>query len=462
MEYLSPNSRLSFLNGGGEMGNLIQQYNWENTSVGSPDKWSPALHTAISIIINSKFPMFLWWGKDLIQFYNDAYRPSLGNEGKHPSALGQAGEDCWQEIWPIIKPLIDQVLAGGDSVWRENQLIPIYRNGKLDDVYWTFSYSAVNDGSGQVGGVLVVCTETTTQVNNLQIMKDKEQIFRNIFIEAPVAVAIMKGDTFIVDFANKKVLEYWGRTLDQVTNKPIFEALPEAAGQGLEALLKNVYTTGELYTANELPIDLFRNGKLEKTYINFVYEPYYDLAGDINGVIALANEVTDQVLTAKKIEEAEERARLAIESAQLGYYEKVILTGQMITDKSFNKLLDMVPPFTDADVMSAIHPEDKALRDKAYAEALLTGNLNYEARFIWKNDSIHWIKVTGKVVYDQHGTPEKMAGIVQDITVQKNFDSHKDDFISLVSHELKTPVTAKRVIVICLKQGLNYSKMSRR
>ncbi len=89
--------------------------------------------------------MFLWWGEDLIQFYNDAYRPSLGNNGKHPTALGQKGEDCWPEIWPVIKPLIEQVVTENESTWSENQLIPIYRNGSLEDVYWTFSYSPVNN-----------------------------------------------------------------------------------------------------------------------------------------------------------------------------------------------------------------------------------------------------------------------------------------------------------------------------
>lgn len=87
--------------------------------------------------------MFLWWGVDLIQFYNDAYRQILGTNGKHPTALGQRGKDCWPEIWSIINPLINQVLSGGEATWSQDQLVPIYRNGKIEDVYWTFSYSPV-------------------------------------------------------------------------------------------------------------------------------------------------------------------------------------------------------------------------------------------------------------------------------------------------------------------------------
>src|SRR3984885_6161188 len=96
----------SFLTGGGEMGGRTRQYDWDSTSIGAPGQWPKSLRSTVATILSSRFPMFLWWGPDLIQFYNDAYRPSLGNEGKHPTALGQKGMDCWPEIWNIIYPLI--------------------------------------------------------------------------------------------------------------------------------------------------------------------------------------------------------------------------------------------------------------------------------------------------------------------------------------------------------------------
>jgi hypothetical protein len=82
-----------FLAEGGEMGKRTREYDWSNTSVGSVDTWPQSLRSILSVVLRSKFPMFLWWGDDLVQFYNDAYRPSLGNDGKHPTALGQKGED---------------------------------------------------------------------------------------------------------------------------------------------------------------------------------------------------------------------------------------------------------------------------------------------------------------------------------------------------------------------------------
>lgn len=136
----------------GEMGQLTRAFDWSKTSLGTVDTWPQSLQTTLSILLSSKFPMFLFWGDQLLCFYNDAYRPSLGKEGKHPGALGKPGKEVWPEIWPFIQPLIDQVRSGGEATWSENQLLPIYRNGKMEDVYWTFSYSPVNDESGQVGG----------------------------------------------------------------------------------------------------------------------------------------------------------------------------------------------------------------------------------------------------------------------------------------------------------------------
>src|SRR6478609_10760216 len=180
MNPVKTHTDLLFLAGGGEMGELTRAKDWGNTTLGDPAGWPQSLRTTLSILLNSKFPMFLWWGPELICFYNDAYRPSLGTNGKHPFILGERAETAWAEIWTIIKPLIDQVLAGGESTWSEDQLIPIYRNGKIEDVYWTFSYSPVNDESGKVSGVSVTCHETTEKVMARMQLEDKELQLRTM------------------------------------------------------------------------------------------------------------------------------------------------------------------------------------------------------------------------------------------------------------------------------------------
>jgi PAS domain S-box-containing protein len=148
-----------FLSGGGEMGTLTRAYDWSASPLGKPETWPQSLRTALRILLNTNHPMFIWWGEELIQFYNDAYRETMGPE-RHPSALGQRGRECWAEIWPIIGPQIEQVMSGGGATWHENQLVPVTRYGKLEQVYWTYGYSPIDEDDG-IGGVLVVCRDVT-------------------------------------------------------------------------------------------------------------------------------------------------------------------------------------------------------------------------------------------------------------------------------------------------------------
>jgi PAS domain S-box-containing protein len=299
---LSKKSAFSFLQGGGEMGELTRNFDWSRTPVGDPEFWPQSLRNTVAMILSSKFPMFLWWGEEMIQFYNDAYRPSLGNSGKHPLALGQKAVDCWPEIWDIIYPLIRQVQTTGEGTWSEDQLVPIYRNGKIEDVYWTFGYSAIRSDSDKIEGVLVVCTETTKKVMAAKDLEKSVNNLHSIIRNAPVAMCILRGSQYIIETVNERVLELWGRTHQEVINKPLFFALPEIEGQGLKELLDNVFTTGETFTAYGQTVSIMRNGELEKLYLNFVYDAYREPDGTISGIMVLANDVTEQVNARQKIE----------------------------------------------------------------------------------------------------------------------------------------------------------------
>ena len=145
----------------------------------------------------------------------------MGDQGKQPNILGKGGEEYWPEIWHIIKPLMDQVLEHEESLFFENLLVPIYRNGHIEDVYWTFSYSPVRDDSTQIAGVLVTCVETTSEVLLKRKLEDSERKLRLIIQQAPASIATVKGSDYITDIANANALSLWGKTADEVMNKPI-------------------------------------------------------------------------------------------------------------------------------------------------------------------------------------------------------------------------------------------------
>ncbi|MDW8850502.1 PAS domain-containing protein [Flavobacterium sp. MMLR14_040] len=371
-----------FLSKGGEMGALTRAKDWSKTAAGSVETWPQSLRTTLGILLNSKFPMFLFWGPEHICFYNDAYRPSLGNDGKHPSILGQKGVDSWPEIWDFIKPLIDQVILEGEATWHEDQLLPIYRNGRMEDVYWTFSYSPVNNESGKPAGVLVICNETTEKVKLVKKLEDSNSRYLNNILQTPSAMCVFRGPDYVVEIANTLMLELWGRKENEVVNKPIFEGLPEAKGQGLETILENVYKTGQKFEAHEHLVKLPREGKIEDVYINFVYEALKEPDGTISGIVALALDVTSQVLARNTIEESERRFRNTVQQVPLGI---AILKGRdlivdmanptylQIIDKQENDILDK-PLFNSV-------PEAKESTEPLLLNVLETGNPYFTDEF---------------------------------------------------------------------------------
>ena len=416
-----------FLAGGGEMGKLMRSKDWANTYVGTPDKWPQSLRTTLNIILNSKFPMFLWWGTELTCFYNDAYRPSLGQNGKHPSILGMKAEEAWSEIWDVIKPLIDQVLAGGEATWSEDQLIPIYRNGKIEDVYWTFSYSPVHNESNKVAGVLVTCTETTEKVIIRKKIEENERRLKLSILQAPVAIAIFRGTDYIVEIVNARALELWGRKEEEVMDKPILKTMPELLEQGIKDLLDNVYQTGKPFSASELPVQIFRKGQVETVYVNFVYEPVYDFDGTINGIMTVGTEVTPHVIVRNKLKENEEKLKesaerliLATEGTQMATWDLNLQTNGIIHSPRFAQIFgykDENTVLTHDQMRAHVHRDDlDRIVEKAFEEALQTGNYFYQSRIIHPDKTIHWIRVRGKILFDDKQLPIRMLGTILDVT----------------------------------------------
>ncbi|MEO9239831.1 MAG: PAS domain-containing protein, partial [Jatrophihabitantaceae bacterium] len=152
----------SFL-GTGELAGRIRDFDWSSTPVGPIEDWPQSLRTTVSIMLNTQYAMFLFWGEQATCLYNDAYRPSLGHD-MHPRTLGRPGAECWSDIWHIIGPQFSAVMSRGEHTWFEDQLVPYDRNGYFEEIYFTYSYSPVYDESGTVGGCLVVCSETTDRV----------------------------------------------------------------------------------------------------------------------------------------------------------------------------------------------------------------------------------------------------------------------------------------------------------
>ncbi len=410
-----------FLAGGGEMGLLTRSKDWSNTQVGDPDHWPQSLRTTVSILLNSKFPMFLFWGPELICFYNDAYRPSLGEHGKHPDILGKPAMDAWPEIWDTIKPLIDQVMSGGEATWSEEQLIPIYRNGKIEDVYWTFSYSPVRDESGKPAAVFVTCTETTEKVITRKKNEELEKEFRQLADSLPglIWTTDNKG---MQTFASKGWKKFTGvDPYDAITFREIVH--PDDYDNIVNAWTLSL-TKGQTY---KIEVRLKnRNQEYEWFYANG--EPIKNTTGEIEkwaGVFTNIHEQkkAEQNLTDafKKIEENEKRLKIIIGASELGTWDWDLKTDRVTYSERYIEIFgyNKKDIISHEQLLSHLHPDDFFIREKAIQEALAGGNLNFKSRIVWSDKSIHWIDVKGKVFYNNKSQPAEIIGTVSDITQEK-------------------------------------------
>ncbi|HEX8313463.1 MAG TPA: PAS domain-containing protein, partial [Flavisolibacter sp.] len=227
-----------------------------------------------------------------------------------PEMKGQGFLELLQQVYHTGEPFLGSEVP---AVFNEE-------GEKKRTVYFNFTYQPYREADGTISGVLVLASDVTGQVEAKQKLVESEKNLRNTILQAPVAMCILKGPSFVVEVANARMYELWGKGKDEMLHKAVFEGLPEARNQGLEEVLQHVYTTGETFSAVERPVTLVRNGNVEIVYINFVYEPFRDGNGSIPGIIAVAIEVTEQVTARKKIEENEQRFRtLANSISQLAW-----------------------------------------------------------------------------------------------------------------------------------------------
>ncbi len=148
--------------GNSAMAAAMRKVNWDNSLIGPVSEWSVTLKTSLRLILTSSYPMFVWWGEELVVFYNDAYMTALGS--KHPNALGRPGKEVWAEIWNKIGPLMERVMYKGETIFEEKSLFLMERNGFKEETYYTYSYSPIIEEDGKISGVFCSCYEDTPQV----------------------------------------------------------------------------------------------------------------------------------------------------------------------------------------------------------------------------------------------------------------------------------------------------------
>ena len=144
------------------MGERIRGSDWSKTPLGPLDEWPQSLRSAMSICLGSRFPIVIYGGSEFVTLYNDAYASILGS--KHPRALGKPCREVWTEIWDVIEPMLQGVVATSEATWSDNQLLILQRHGFPEECYFSFSFSPVRSEDDAVGGVFTAVIEHTQRV----------------------------------------------------------------------------------------------------------------------------------------------------------------------------------------------------------------------------------------------------------------------------------------------------------
>jgi PAS domain S-box-containing protein len=424
-----------FMAGGGEMGELMRSKDWSLTPLGPISEWPQNLKNTLNIILNSRFPMFLFWGPELLCFYNDAYRPSLGNNGKHPAILGQKAEDYWQEIWDIIKPLIDQVMNSGEATWHEDQLIPIYRNGTIEDVYWTFSYSPVYSESGNSSGVFVTCTETTEKVINQE--KITNEIAKHIEAQYALNEAKQKLDDaetrlrLTVDATHLAIwdLDLNNRHIIYSPKLPLIFGHPESTVLSHQDLRNQIHRE-DIHTRVENAFDVaLETGAYH--YEARVIKPdqsicwiqtrgkvIYDAAGKPARLLGTVMDITEQ----KQSEEKFAKLAAIVQSSDDAIISKT-LDGIII---SWNTGAERIFGYTETEMIGQpilkLIPADRLDEEPAILSRLKVGERvdHFETKRLTKDKKIIDVSLTISPLKDSNGRIIGVSKIARDITLQKN------------------------------------------
>ncbi|WP_027386050.1 PAS domain-containing sensor histidine kinase [Chryseobacterium gregarium] len=414
-------------------------------------------------------------GRELI--IESANKKALEVWGKSENIIGLPLHIAVPElVGQSFLQILDEVYTSGKAFYGYEMKAMLEQNGNMEEVYCNFVYQPLKDESGAIDSIMLTASVVSEQVisrNKIQSLneellaineelsrsqellltsnldlKTSENKLNKILSDLPAPVVVLTGPDQIISTTNQALLAFWQRTRDEVLGRPMLEVFPELKTQIFPDLWKHVLETGSSIQKREQKV-VFKNKYTDEDrilYVDYFYQPLTDLNGQITAVLATVLDVTEKVRSRNIIEEAEAKLRLAIDSSELGTW---FIDAQSRTLTASARLKEIFGFYSDEEMslqaaFDQIMPE---YRDSVIAglDAAITTGSSFDMEYSvkgYRDGNIRWVRSTGKLYSEDAFSKANFSGTVQDITQRKLEEQRKDDFLSIASHELKTPVTA--------------------
>ncbi|RYY54095.1 MAG: PAS domain S-box protein [Chitinophagaceae bacterium] len=349
--------------------------------------------------------------------------------------------------------------------------LPVYRyeifvpaENRMVSYYWANKNEPVLSADGST--VEFIINTTTNITDRILLEKARQDARREVelvqqrinmmFMNAPIGMVMLSRDNYIIEYANQMMYKMWNKgSGEQLIGRSVFSVIRELEANGLRAVYDKVVQESEAFYQTDVPVTYDRDGVVKTYYFNIHMEPVHNLAGHVTGLMILAHDTTESLASRRDIEASEERLRMASEATGLGTYDVDIVNNVIVHSPELAMIFGQPADrkLSWSQFVNIIHPEDRPIRDRAYARALRTGIYNYEARLDPGEGLTRWMRAVAKVYFDSGKKPVRIIGTVIDITEDKLREIRKNDFLAIASHELKTPLTSLKLLLGVLGGG---------
>lgn len=358
--------------------------------------------------------------------------------------------------------LLEDVYTWGEAMVGNESKAYLMRQGRLEPAYFNFAYQPLSNNKGETTGIMIIATDVTPLVAIKQRLEESVANFRNLVMTTHYALLVLKSKDWIVEIANQSLFDLWGRQKEEVLGLPLMKIMPELQGQSFQEHLSKVYQTGLSYGPDEEIFFYNTSSGIGKKYVSFFYDPMLDTEGNVYGVIVGAEDITARVENRQKTERAEEMLRIAIESANLGTWHYDPQSKRLTVSPRLKELFGykLGEEMTYDTVIAQVTDEYRSIVQRAIQSSVLKGesfNLEFSIKGYY-DQKLRWMRATGRIYRDKENIPVRFSGILIDITEHKQDEIRKNDFIAMVSHELKTPLTSLKAYVQLLGSKARQNK----